>query len=403
MSENIETKAELIFDDSKEISDSRRIESLDMARGLSMIFIIVLHYAIPWFHENSFFIAGIGQLLLEFFGPSMFIILSTLAVVFNIKRKEQSWSEKKIRNNTFMRALMIIVIGFIYSMFSLYIWAWNILIFIGFSQIFSYYALKLEKVPRIIIGIIILLASEFVREFFWVTQNDNVLCYIMNFLLSSQSPDITILPWLAVCFIVPVFGEMLYDLWNKGTADSYRDLFKKFMMWGFILIILGVFFGLELKTPLDPVLNTSITYNEPYPYIELLDIWNMQKFAFVPALPKFLITGTSANILFNLGLDLIAIALLFKIVDINKKKNLLLDVLKFYGSVSLTLFLIEYLFIPLYVRMFSVFPFFLFVFPFAGFLGILMFIWSRYFGQVGTLEWLVGFVLKGKKKKRQDK
>ena len=80
-----------------------------------------------------------------------------------------------------------------------------------------------------------------------------------------------------------------------------------------------------------------------------------------------------------------------------KKKNIFLDMLKFYGSVSLTLFLIEYLFIPLYVRMFAVFPFFLFVFQFVGFLGIFMSIWSRYYGQVGSIEWLVGFIMKVKK------
>lgn len=398
MPEDNDVKEELILEDFFNSNKPRRIESLDVTRGLSMILIILLHYALPWFHENSVFIAGVGQLLLEFFGPSMFIILSTITVVFNIKRKQETSSKNAIKKNTFMRAFMIIVIGFIYSMFSLHIWTWNILIFIGFGQIFTFYALKLEKLPRIIIGILILITSEFIREFFWVTQNDNVLCYIMNLLLSSPSPDITILPWLAVCFIAPVFGEMLYELWKKGTDDSYRELFKKFIMWGTILLFLGILFGLELKTSTDSILNTSVLYIEPYPYIELLNIWNMQGVAPVPAIPKFLITGTSANILFNLGMDLLTIALFFKIVDINKKKNLFLDMLKFYGSVSLTLFLIEYLFIPLYIRMLAVFPFFLLVFQFIGFLGILMFIWSRYYDQVGTPEWLVRIILKGKKK-----
>ncbi|MFX1237319.1 MAG: heparan-alpha-glucosaminide N-acetyltransferase domain-containing protein, partial [Promethearchaeota archaeon] len=160
-----------------------RIISLDVTRGLSIVFIILLHYALPWFHKNSVFIAGCGQLFLEFFGPSMFIILSTISVVLNIKQKKDVWSEKDIRNNNLMRGFAIIIIGFIYNSFSMHLWVWNILMFIGFGQIFTYYALKLNKIVRIIVGIMILLPSEFIREFFWVFRIDNPLFMIINFFL----------------------------------------------------------------------------------------------------------------------------------------------------------------------------------------------------------------------------
>ena len=73
--------------------------------------------------------------------------------------------------------------------------------------------------------------------------------------------------------------------------------------------------------------------------------------------------------------------------------------LKFYGKASLTLFLIEYFFIPLYVSNLSILDFLTLVFPFIGFLGILTFIWYKYGkGGIGSPEWLAGQAL-GKSKK----
>ncbi|GAH90836.1 unnamed protein product, partial [marine sediment metagenome] len=43
--------------------------------------------------------------------------------------------------------------------FPLNLWGWNILMFIGFSQIFSYYALRLTKLYRAILGIIVVFSS----------------------------------------------------------------------------------------------------------------------------------------------------------------------------------------------------------------------------------------------------
>jgi len=374
---------------------NRRIDSLDVTRGVAMMFIILLHFCLAWLDYNVVFIAAAGQIFLEFLGPAMFIILSTISVVFTVRRKQGKLPEKVIRNGMFLRGFFIIIFGLIYNLFTLNVWGWNILMFIGFGQIFSYYALKLDKIPRMIVGIIILFSSELIRDFFWIAQNENFFYWIINFIISSPEPEITLLPWLSVCFIAPVFGEYMYDVMNKGIEHAYKQLVKVFLLTGFIIAIIGIFLGLEQKYFTDVLYNPDGSY----PYINLLKMWNQQSVAPVTGLVKFLITGTYSNVLYTLGLDLITIAVIFYIIDIKKKDNDFFKMLKFYGKASLTLFLIEYIFIPLYISNLSILDFLTLVFPFIGFLGILTFIWYKYGkGGIGSPEWLAGQAL-GKSKK----
>ena len=88
----------------------------------------------------------------------------------------------------FSRGVIIIIIGILYNTFALTLegisvpfpltlWGWNILTFIGFTQIFSYYALKLSKLIRAIIGILIIMFSNAIRDFTHV--KDTVNAYIL--------------------------------------------------------------------------------------------------------------------------------------------------------------------------------------------------------------------------------
>jgi len=373
----------------------RRINSLDVTRGVAMMFIILLHFCLAWLDQNVVFIAAAGQIFLEFLGPAMFIILSTVSVVFTVNRKKGKVPERVLRNGMFMRGLFIIIFGFFYNLFSLKIWGWNILMFIGFAQIFTYYALKLDKIPRMIIGLIILFSSELIRDFFWIAQNDNIFFMLINFIISSPQPEITLLPWLSVCFIAPVFGEYMYEVMIEGTEEAYKHLVKVFLLIGISIMLVGIIIGLEQKTFTDLLYNPEGSY----PYVNLLKMWNVQPFGPITGLVKFLITGTYSNVLYTLGLDMFTIGIIFYFIDIKKKDNSFIRMLKFYGKASFTLFLIEYIFFPLFIRSFSVLDFLTTVFPFIGFLGILTYLWYKYGkGGVGSLEWLAGQAL-GKKKK----
>ena len=73
----------------------------------------------------------------------------------------------------------------------------------------------------------------------------------------------------------------------------------------------------------------------------------------------------------------------------------------FYGKVSLSLFIIQFLFLPLYTGQFSLGFALTIGLGYIGFLGLIMYVWLKYFNGVGTPEWIMRKIgSSGKRKKK---
>ncbi|GAF76883.1 unnamed protein product, partial [marine sediment metagenome] len=245
------TLEENYIHNSEEVPTKKRIASIDFVKGLALAVIIWAHAALSWFDNDWRYIYGWLFSFMDFIGPSLFVFLSALSVVFSIKRKKIASSDKVIRNRIFTRGLVIIFIGVIFNPISLYVegntvsfpanlWGWNILMFIGFSQIFSYYALKFSKITRAILGFIVIFFSPLIREIIFQFK-DLIGVNILHFIITSPLPQVPFLPWIAVCFISTIFGEYLSETMMKGTKEAYIRLFRIFAFYGVALVLTGLF------------------------------------------------------------------------------------------------------------------------------------------------------------------
>lgn len=386
-------KEEFPIEDMRDISSSKRIASIDFVKGFAMCFIILAHSALAWLDDDWRYIYGLAFAFLDILGPSLFVFLSALSVIFSIKKKKGKLSSKIIRNRILTRGIIIIIIGILFNPMSLYtagedipfplnFWGWNFLVFIGFSQIFSYYVLKIKKIPRVVIGIIIIVISPFISQFIFDNKDSNVGFVILHFLITSPLPQVPILPWLAICFISTVFGEYLYDAMMKGTEEAYYRLFHIFSYAGIILVITGLILGWRLQTP------DTLELSE-YLHLDLLRIANQQDYYHFLGMPDFMIRNTMSNMFYNLGAALLIIAVSFYYIDIKNKSNQFIKMLIYYGKVSLSLFLIQYMFLPLYIGQFSIIFFPIIWVAYCGFLGLMMYLWMEYFNGVGSPEWIM--------------
>jgi len=117
-------------------------------------------------------------------------------------------------------------------------------------------------------------------------------------------------------------------------------------------------------------------------------------------MPIYMIRGTAQNMFYNLGVAFIIIAVSFYFIDIKNKTNDVIKLVVFYGKTSLSLFLIQYLFLPIYPGQFSIIFLPIVWVAYCGFLGLLMYIWLEYFNGVGTPEWIMTKIgSMGRKKK----
>jgi len=357
----------------RDFSSSRRIGSIDFVKGIAIVFIMAAHTAGAWLVPSWWFFYGVLFAFLDIFGPSLFVFLSALSVVFSISRRKVNMKEKVIRNRIFSRGIMIIVIAVIFNLISIEftiegysfpatLWGWNILMFIGFSQIFSYYALKLSKMARAIIGFFIIFASDPIRQFlFQGKEAGDLLSTVLHYIITSPSPMTPLLPWISICFISSIFGEYLYEAMIGGTKKDYRKLFRTFP-------------------------------SNEYPHILLL--YHMRQPMFIPGITypgmwEFLIRGRAPNMVYNLGAALILIAVCFYIIDIKRKMNNFISMINYYGKVSLSLFLLHFVFVTLFLNALDIVYYFIVMFGFVGFWGFLMYIWNEFYNGVGSPEWLM--------------
>ncbi len=398
-------RQEIPLEDIRDYASPRRILSIDFVKGFAIVFIILAHTASGWLAPDSYYVYGIMFGLLDILGPSLFVFLSALSVIFSIKRKEGIVHPKIIRNRVFTRGLVMIVIGMLTNVLiieggeiKIAIYGWNIITFIGFSQIFSYYILKIKKSNRIIIGLLIILLSPTLRAILYLGKVEgNVFLSIFHYIITSPTPHLTLLPWISIAFISTIFGEYIYEAMNKGTKDAYIGLFRIFFVWGIIFILVGIFAffpdglnltfwepGWTLETPASIIGGLS-----EYPHLVNLLYANQQDFFQIPGMPNFLIRGTSANMFYNQGAALLIIAIFFYFIDIKNKYNNITSVLIYFGKTSLSLFLIHFIFIPLFFNQFSILIFLIVSLSYIGFLGVFMYIWMEYAKGVGSPEWLM--------------
>ncbi len=397
------------LEDIRDFASPKRIGSIDFVKGFAIVFIILAHSAAIWLNSEYRFLYGLLFTLLDFLGPSLFVFLSSLSVIFSIRNKQNILPSKVIRMRIFSRGIMIILIATIYNVtslsieapsvpFPLNLWGWNILMFIGFSQIFSYYAVRLTKLSRAIIGIIIVFSSNIIRDLLFIPgiEDGNLIVIFVHFLVIGPVPMVPLLPGLAICFISTIFGEYLYEAMNKGTHDAYVGLFRIFMIWSIILILVGIGLGFQLYTK-----DTIIGGVSDYPNIALLDVANRPAFMEIPGMPEFLIRGRGQNVVYNLGAALLIISISFYFIDIKKKYGNFVKMLVYYGKVSLSLFFVHQIFLGLFSWQFDILLFLLTDLTYIGLMGFCMYIWMEYANGVGSPEWLMVAISRlGKKKQK---
>ncbi|MFX1277188.1 MAG: heparan-alpha-glucosaminide N-acetyltransferase domain-containing protein [Promethearchaeota archaeon] len=363
---------------------SYRIKSIDFVKGFAICLIILAHSAGVWKRPYLAPIYAIIYRYLDVFGPPLFIFLSGLSVAFTIKRKMGKIPERDIRNTIFMRGFSIIALGILYNLlsigaidvlipeinvpFPLNLWGWNILLFIGFSQIITYYIMKLTRGIRALIGIVIILLTTPIYTiidnplYYWF----NPIIWVIRFIVISPAAHNPILPYISICFFASIFGEILMEVEYLDSKEAKLDAFHIYMRNGMFFVLTGLILFVLDGTPFRP---------EP---------------GFDLFFPVFVFRAEPSNMFYSIGVALIVIGGLYYFIDIKGVNNYITSVFIFYGKISLSLFIIHYIWLTLYVGILDLSNVWFIYGGYIAFLGFLMYIWNHQFDGKYSLEWMMG-------------
>ena len=184
---------------------------------------------------------------LEVIGPSLYIFVGSLSISFTLNKKMGTYPEKKYRNKILKQALFLILLGILYNiilnpnlLFPLNLWGWNILVFLGFSQIICYLAYKLVRWARLVIGLSIIFLTPGFRELLYLGKDTNLIIEVIHFIIVSPFPNYSLLPFASISFFSAVFGEFIFESISLNSNRASLHLSQSILKYGLVLLICGL-------------------------------------------------------------------------------------------------------------------------------------------------------------------
>ncbi len=332
----------------------KRLKSVDLFRGMCIFYMTIGHMIEWWVSESNYWLYEIIWNFGAPVGGGGFLLVSGMSAAISYRSRllklEQSegTSKKDIRNEYMLRALLILLISFIWNISAVLsglvdmgikgIWLWFVIQTIAISLILAFPFFKVPKNIRVILGFSIWIANEFI--FIWLLpfQDQSNMGGILFYILYNEPKQNVILGYFPFLLMGTVIGELLFEIFLIEDVEEQKQMLKKKLflpsiIGGTFLILFGVIF----------------------------------------LFPNFVSKETFSSHIFIFGIELITITFLvwlkdYKNVEYKKSYRLLY----YYSYYSFTIFLAHNLLFFLFPRIFTALSIWLVIVP-------LMILWTLMF------------------------
>jgi uncharacterized membrane protein len=242
----------------------KRLKSIDIIRGTSMLWMFLGHLMHWWLKIEDLWFYDVMFSILDVLGASAFIFISGVSTTLSYRKRrvkiEKSGSDvdKRSRNEYLFRALLLLILALIYNVpIAFYtqnpfnVWIWYILLTIAVSLFMAWPLIKLPKSLRICIGVGIWVANQYLIAFLTPYEGQNSLNGALFHLLYNGYPILDpILTFFPFLLIGTVVGDIIFEAYIEEDQKERRAILKKrlilpsFLLGGFLIII-----GVSLKFP----------------------------------------------------------------------------------------------------------------------------------------------------------
>ncbi|NVM37245.1 MAG: DUF1624 domain-containing protein [Candidatus Lokiarchaeota archaeon] len=238
----------------------KRLKSIDIFRGLAMLYMMVGHMITWWpVPEENWILIGYVSLF-STLGAVGFTFISGISTMISYRNrlvkleKVENYSFSQIKYEYLIRAGFIVILGLIYNIFVAImfmnfsqIWTWFILLTIGVCLLMSWPLLKTSKTFRILIGVLIWIANQMILILLAPFEGELNLFGVLFHILYNSIDQNIILSFFTFFLIGTVIGDIIYDFslidneLEKRVVLKKKLLFPSFLI-GTILIVIGFYF-----------------------------------------------------------------------------------------------------------------------------------------------------------------
>ncbi len=383
-----------------------RLNSLDIFRGIAVIYMLFGHTSILWLNSESIWFYAAGILAGGVFGANTFIFLSgiSFSISYQSKKKkivnDPSYSTSQGRLNIIIKTIWLIILAIITNLIGTsvtqsipMVWVWLVFQTLAFSRVICYPFLQVKPFYRILIGIFIFCFTESLQI---ILNSSHLFINEVFFNILFGGPyDIFPFPFVGFFLIGSSIGEYIFQ-WQEGkntigNSETRKSMIpkiispKNLLIIGFILITLSILSGSQLTSE-----SGLISYLSSISISEL---------------PRYIIGGTTPWCFFNLGGELIILSL-FIHKDLNNKKyrrktnyfrkikNIKIRLpngMIFVGKYSLSIFLVHYVCYFLFHNILTVWQY-IFAFTFFSIILLcILYFWVKICKGKIMLEYLISY------------
>ncbi|MFX0009605.1 MAG: hypothetical protein ACFE9R_04770 [Candidatus Hermodarchaeota archaeon] len=372
-----------------------RIKSIETVKGFSILIILISNSVKYWliFGDDMQDIYGFIITILEVIGPALYIFVISFSISFTLDKKMGTYPKKANRNKIFKQAFFLISIGILYNIiinpnlaFPLNLWGWNILIFLGFSQIICYLAYKLVRWARLVTGLFIIFLTPGIRELLFIVKDTNLLMNVIHFIIVSPFPNYSLLPFASISFFSTVFGEYIFESITLNSNRANLRSAQSIIRYSLVLLFCGFIFPF---IDIGLVVNSENFNPSSYPFQEAVPLLVSHNILYISGLPVFLLKGTPSFLFLCMGLALLIIGIFYYYSDVLHNKNRLYDTFDMFGRHSITIFFIQYLFLWILYQKVTTVWYFPFLLLYLAILGVLFFLWQENHNSILSLDWIM--------------
>jgi hypothetical protein len=387
-------------------SPSKRLTTIDTMKGMSIIMIFYCHFALSWRTWDWLAFMRLTWLVLDFFGPVMFITMSVLGNMLAARGKPLKKQDRSSARRSWLRAAFIIAMGVIYdvnfigTMGIFFMFMSNIYYIIAIFSLLIPYIVRLKPRTRLVLIVAIMVVYYPILDLSLTSikaagvdatsfSPAQVLDApsIFYFLFINQGVTVPFFPWILVPLISSIVFEPFIASHDTATSGSLHATLARIRNFGFTMIAGGVALGFWLFPGYGNEIIRDMNmpgsfFTWPYP----------------DGIPVFLVRYTLQYLVYNLGIVCVFFGILGdwqlvkgKHVPWEKKINN-------FGEMSLTGFIMSH--VPFYMTWIklSILIFFAIFIPLIIAVVNLFWLWGKKTGAVCSPEWImkqyITFVMK---------
>ncbi|MFW9818469.1 MAG: heparan-alpha-glucosaminide N-acetyltransferase domain-containing protein [Candidatus Thorarchaeota archaeon] len=236
----------------------KRIKSIDIFRGLGMVYIMVGHMIDWWSQSSDNWLFYVYVSLFSALGAAGFVFISGVSTMISYRnrlekaRNSLEYNMKIIKKEYYIRAFLILGLALVYNFIVVIqffditiIWKWFIILTVAGCLLLAWPVLRTSKLARILIGLLIWGINQFLLHILLPFEAQGNFPGIIFYIFYNSKDQNPILSFFTFFLIGTVLGDVIYDFSLIEDDSERKKVFKEkiaipLLLIGLLLIAVGI-------------------------------------------------------------------------------------------------------------------------------------------------------------------